>query len=99
MPREERRNATLLYNPVTLRELNTYEELPPSWTEYFQNLYKNTDVEITEEERIIVTNLSYHEKLSGLLKRTEKRVLANYLAWCQYHKTLYGRKLRLFVIS
>lgn len=47
-PREDRRNATLLYNPITLGELKTYEELPPSWTEYFQNLYRNTEVELTE---------------------------------------------------
>ena len=81
-PREERRNATLLYNPINLGELKTYEELPPTWTEYFQNLYRNTEVELTESERIIVTNFEYHEKLSDLLKRSEKRVVANYLAWC-----------------
>lgn len=81
LPREERRNATLLYNPITLAELKTYEGLPPSWTDYFQNLYKNTDLQLTEEERIVVTNFAYHEKLSELLKQTDKRVLANYLAW------------------
>jgi predicted metalloendopeptidase len=80
-PREERRNATLLYNPITLGEMKTYDELPPSWTEYFQNLFRNTDMEITESERIVVTNFGYHEKLSELLKTTEKRTVANYLAW------------------
>jgi membrane metallo-endopeptidase-like protein 1 len=80
-PREERRNATLLYNPTTLGELKSYEELPPSWTDYFKNLFKNTDVKITDAEKIVVTNFEYHQKLSDLLKKTEKRTLANYLAW------------------
>ncbi len=82
-PKEERRNATLLYNPTTLGELKSYEELPPSWTDYFKALFENTDnIEITDNEKIVVTNFEYFEKLSALLKKTKKRTIANYLAWC-----------------
>ena len=80
-PREERRNATLLYNPTTVGELKTYEELPPSWLEYFQTIFEVSDVIITENEKIVVTDFNYHQKLSDLLKKTDKKTLANYLAW------------------
>ncbi len=39
-PSEERRNATTLYNPTTLGELQTLEGLPPSWTEYVRTLFE-----------------------------------------------------------
>ena len=39
-PAEERRNATALYNPTTLAEMPHLEGLPPSWTQYIQNLFE-----------------------------------------------------------
>ena len=63
-PREERRNATLLYNPTTVGELRTYEELPPSWLEYFQTIFEVSDVIVTENEKVVVTDFNYHQKLS-----------------------------------
>ncbi len=38
--REQRRNKTALYNPTTLGEFSSKPGLPPSWTEYVQNLMK-----------------------------------------------------------
>ena len=43
-PAEERRNATALYNPTTLGELPLLDGLPPSWTEYVQNLFHGKSI-------------------------------------------------------
>jgi len=81
-PKEERRNASVLYNPTTLGAVPTFPNLPPSWTEYVQTLLKSADkVKIDENEKVILTNFEYFEKLSNLLNQTKPRVLANYLAW------------------
>ncbi len=80
-PKEERRNASALYNPTTLGAIPTFDNMPP-WTEYVQTLLKNADkVKIDEKEKVILTNLEYFEKVSNLLNQTKPRVLANYLAW------------------
>lgn len=82
LPREERRNATLLYNPTTVDKLPVYEGLPPSWKHYFQGIFDGTDVIIADDEKVIVTNFTYLERVSELIQKTDKRVVANYLAWC-----------------
>jgi len=82
VPKEERRNASVLYNPTTLGKLPILEALPPSWVTYVQTLFeKANDVTINENEKIILTSLEYFGKLSILLKNTKPRILANYLAW------------------
>jgi len=82
VPKEEKRNSTLLYNPTTLGELPILEALPPSWVTYLQTMFEEANkVTIDEEEKIILTNPEYFDKLSNLLKNTKPRTLANYLAW------------------
>lgn len=81
VPREERRNATFLYNPTTIGELPVYEGLPDPWLDYFEGIFEGTNVTVTADEKVIVTNFDYLQKLSNLLQITDQRVLANYLAW------------------
>jgi membrane metallo-endopeptidase-like protein 1 len=82
VPKEVRRNASVLYNPTTLGKLPILEALPPSWVTYVQTLFENANnVTINGNEKIILTNLEYFDKLSNLLKNTKTRILANYLAW------------------
>jgi len=81
LPREERRNATFLYNPTTIGKLPVYEGLPPSWLEYIQGIFEGTTITLDENEKIILTNFDYLKKLSDLLQITDQRVLANYLSW------------------
>ena len=81
-PKEERRNASNLYNPTILKDVPTFEGLPPSWTEYVQTIFKNADkIKIDENEKVVLTNVEYFEKVSNLLQKTKPRVLANHLAW------------------
>jgi membrane metallo-endopeptidase-like protein 1 len=82
VPKEERQNASVLYNPTTLGELPNLDVLPPSWVTYVQTLFEKANkVTIKENEKIILTNLEFFYKLSNLLKSTNPRILANYLAW------------------
>lgn len=79
LPNEKRRNATLLYNPMTIRELSkTYSSIP--WKEYFNTLLA-TSAQVDEEEVVIVSVPNYITSLEKLLATTPKRVQANYVMW------------------
>ncbi|XP_039280391.1 neprilysin-2 [Nilaparvata lugens] len=79
LPLEERRNATKLYNPMTLPELQQkFPSIP--WTEYFRNLLPDK-IKISPDEFVIVNVPSYIHKLEALMSNTPKRVQANYALW------------------
>ena len=80
--REDRRNSSQLYNPTTAGEAKTHEGLPSSWTEYVQKMFKEVNaIKVDESEKINFASLEYLENLGKLLTKTDKRTLANYLAW------------------
>ncbi|XP_031827062.2 M13 family metallopeptidase neprilysin 2 isoform X1 [Nomia melanderi] len=79
LPNEKRRNATLLYNPMTVRELSkSYRSIP--WKEYFNTLLA-PNLEVDDDEVVIVCVPSYISSLEKLLESTPKRVQANYVMW------------------
>lgn len=79
LPREERRDANKLYNPMTIKELSLIvPEIP--WLVYMNTILAPHHV-LTENERVIVDVPDYFPKLVDLLAKTPKRTLANYLMW------------------
>lgn len=79
MPNEKRRNASELYNPFTVREVQEkYPYIP--WVEYINALLP-TGLDINEDEVIIVSVPQFFENLGKLLEQTPKRTVANYLMW------------------
>ena len=78
-PREERRNASKLYNPVILKDFPELPGHPPNWADYVNSVIFDND--ITENDRIIVSNPAYIANVSKVLSETEPRVIANYLGW------------------
>lgn len=79
LPREERRNASLLYNPYTIKQLQ--ESYPyMNWLDYI-NAMLPTGLDVNENE--IVTNSvpTYFKQLENILNTTSKRTIANYLLW------------------
>ncbi|XP_053978584.1 neprilysin-2 isoform X1 [Hylaeus volcanicus] len=79
LPNEKRRNATLLYNPMTVRELSkTYPSIP--WKEYFNTILAPS-VQVDDDEVVIISVPSYISSLEKLLATTPKRVQANYVMW------------------
>ncbi|XP_042232177.1 neprilysin-2-like isoform X3 [Homarus americanus] len=79
LPKEERRNATKLYNKMTIKEL---QEMVPEipWLEYINSIL-TPFFTVTIQEPVIVNVPSYVKKLGKLLIKTPKRVIANYMLW------------------
>ena len=76
-----RRNVTRQYNPTTTGSAKTYPGLPKSWTEYVRRLLTIADVKVDDDEKLIIANLKYIKQLGNLLRKTDSRVIANYLGW------------------
>ena len=71
LPREERRDANKLYNPMTISELS--EKVPDiPWLEYINVVLAPHHV-IAKNERVIVDVPDYFAQLTQLLAATPKR--------------------------
>lgn len=106
MANEKRRNATALYNPFTIKELQeSYPYL--NWLDYINSLLPY-GLEVYENETVINTVPSFFEELESVLNSTSKRTMSNYFLWrvvlltsgtltdqlrkrkLEYYKTVYG---------
>ncbi|XP_030765452.1 neprilysin-2 isoform X1 [Sitophilus oryzae] len=79
LPSEKRRNATALYNPMTVEELQyKFPSIP--WAEYINTLLA-PDTQVGHHEIIVVSVPKYISDFEALIARTPKRVQANYVMW------------------
>lgn len=79
LPLEKRRNATSLYNPMTIAELQQkFPKIP--WLEYINRLL-TPHWKVDLNEIAIVSVPKYISDLEVLLETTPKRVQANYVMW------------------
>merc|ERR1740129_386284 len=78
--RENRRNATRMYNPMLIKDLHTLAPMVP-WLEYINNILTEDLLQVDENERVIVDEPGYFQNLTKLLEKTEKRTIANYMMW------------------
>ncbi|CAH0557229.1 unnamed protein product [Brassicogethes aeneus] len=79
LPSEKRRNATALYNPMSMDELQRkFPSIP--WLEYMNNLL-SPDTSIQPDEIVVVNVPKYVTDFERLISRTPKRVQANYVMW------------------
>lgn len=79
LPMEKKRNATLLYNKMTVGELQSkFPSIP--WREYISNILPEKIV-IDEHEPVIVEVPSFITELEKILEQTPKRTVANYMLW------------------
>ncbi|CAH1183162.1 unnamed protein product [Phaedon cochleariae] len=79
LPSEKRRNATALYNPMTMGELQkNFPSIP--WLEYMNNLLA-PDTRVESDEVIVVSVPNYIKAFEALIARTPKRVQSNYIMW------------------
>ncbi|XP_023345566.1 neprilysin-2 [Eurytemora carolleeae] len=79
LPREERRDASKLYNRMMIKDLSSLDPNTP-WLEYINNLLNGT-VTVDENEVIIVDVPEYIKKFSVLIEETPVRIQANYMMW------------------
>lgn len=71
VPSEKRRNATALYNPMTIHELQRkFPSIP--WVEYINTLLA-PDTQIESNEVIIVSVPKFLNDFEALISRTPKR--------------------------
>eukprot|EP00091_Calanus_sinicus_P012007 TRINITY_DN2709_c0_g1_i2.p1 TRINITY_DN2709_c0_g1~~TRINITY_DN2709_c0_g1_i2.p1 ORF type:complete len:440 (-),score=137.37 TRINITY_DN2709_c0_g1_i2:278-1564(-) len=80
LPREERRNKTALYNPMTLTEVQQlYPEIP--LVEYV-NKIQGSDTVVHEEAEVVNVNVpNYITGFREHISKVPNRVQANYLIW------------------
>ncbi|XP_017775451.1 PREDICTED: endothelin-converting enzyme 1 isoform X2 [Nicrophorus vespilloides] len=79
LPSEKRRNATSLYNPMTVGQLQIkYPSIP--WLKYLNTLL-SLDFEIGADEIVIVSVPQFISDFENLIATTPKRTQANYLMW------------------
>ncbi|XP_065355214.1 neprilysin-2 isoform X2 [Calliphora vicina] len=78
-PNEKRRNSNDLYNLRTIKQL---QEAYPyvQWLDYINALLPE-GLKVDENEMINLSVPSFFEDLEKLLKRTDKRAIANYMMW------------------
>ncbi|XP_063701659.1 neprilysin-2-like [Culicoides brevitarsis] len=75
--REDRRNATLLYNPITLKDLQ--QKYP--WLDWFGYISAILPpyIPVDENELINIVDTKFVDNFGGLLEKTPKRTIANFL--------------------
>jgi len=78
--RENRRNATRLYNPMRIDELHTLAPMVP-WLDYINNILTKDLLQVEADERVIVDEPGYLKNLTALLPTVKKRTIANYMFW------------------
>ena len=80
LPREQRRNKTALYNPMTLKEVQKfYPELP--LVDYINGITLYEPANVDEDEVVNVAVPSFVTKVRDHLANVPARVQANYIVW------------------
>ena len=80
LPREERRNETALYNPMTLAEVqNLYPEIPMN--NFISGVLGSNDDILEENEVVNVAVPKYITDFRNLITTVPARVQANYMVW------------------
>lgn len=78
-PKEKRRNASALYNPFLIKELQeSYPYIP--WLDYINALLPE-GLDVEENELVINSVPSFFTELGPILEQTPKRTMANYFMW------------------
>eukprot|EP00092_Neocalanus_flemingeri_P016471 GFUD01017824.1.p1 GENE.GFUD01017824.1~~GFUD01017824.1.p1 ORF type:complete len:761 (-),score=194.29 GFUD01017824.1:231-2513(-) len=80
LPREERRNITALYNPMTIGEVQElYPEIP--LLQYINDILGSADVTVDENEVVNVAVPKYITDFRQYIATTSARAQANYIIW------------------
>ncbi|TRY73034.1 hypothetical protein TCAL_01898 [Tigriopus californicus] len=80
LPREERRNASKLYNPMRIKDVSNFDPHTP-WLEYINNILTSDIIQVSEDEIIIVDVPEYLVKFSSFIQKVPARVQSNYMLW------------------
>lgn len=88
---EHRRSANHMFHDITVDELQQVTDLHAqqwNWTTYLETIFENTNVTIDPlEDRVIVMDLPYLQKLPQLLAVTSPATIARFVWWSIYSTT------------
>ncbi|XP_048470863.1 endothelin-converting enzyme 1-like [Rhincodon typus] len=87
VPQEDRRDEELIYNKMTVRNL---QALAPviDWLPLLSAIFY--PVELNDSEPVVVYAKEYLQKVSDLINSTDKCILNNYMIWNVVKKTAYN---------
>jgi len=80
LPREQRRNASKLYNPMKLSEMSGIADIV-DWTTYVNNVLTEDLLQVDSNERVVVSTPGYLKNFTTILASEPKRNIANYMLW------------------
>ncbi|NXN42266.1 MMEL1 protein, partial [Rhinoptilus africanus] len=83
-PAEERHDVTLLYNKMTLKELQEKFALNVSefnWTLFIQGVMSSVSVQVDPEEEVVVYGMPYLQELKAIISKYSASTIQNYLIW------------------
>ncbi|XP_031423530.1 membrane metallo-endopeptidase-like 1 [Clupea harengus] len=81
-PAEERHDITVLYNKMTLTELQENFGLNGfNWTRFVQGVLSSVSITVQQEEEVVVYGVPYLERLNDVLSKYDRRTLQNYVTW------------------
>ncbi|XP_062400356.1 membrane metallo-endopeptidase-like 1 isoform X2 [Sardina pilchardus] len=81
-PPEERQDITVLYNKMTLTELQENFSLNGfNWTRFIQGVMSSVSITVHQEEEVVVYGVPYLERLTDVLSKHDRRTLQNFLTW------------------
>uniref|UniRef100_A0A669QUD0 Membrane metalloendopeptidase like 1 n=1 Tax=Phasianus colchicus TaxID=9054 RepID=A0A669QUD0_PHACC len=81
-PAEERHDATLLYNKMTLKELQEKFALNEfNWTFFIQGVMSSVSVQVDPEEEVVVYGMPYLQELKAIISKYSASTIQNYLIW------------------
>uniref|UniRef100_A0A8C9XXM9 Membrane metalloendopeptidase like 1 n=1 Tax=Sander lucioperca TaxID=283035 RepID=A0A8C9XXM9_SANLU len=79
---KERQDVTVLYNKMTLGELqSTFSFNGYNWTRFIQGVLSSVSIEVQLEEEVVVYSAPYLEKMNDVLSKHSVRTMQNYLTW------------------
>uniref|UniRef100_A0A670IM34 Membrane metalloendopeptidase like 1 n=1 Tax=Podarcis muralis TaxID=64176 RepID=A0A670IM34_PODMU len=82
VPTEERHDVTLLYNKMTVAELQEKFELNGfNWTLFIQNVMSSVNIEISPNEEVVVHGMPYLRELKAVVASYSASTIQNYLVW------------------
>merc|ERR1740129_1145077 len=74
--RENRRNATRMYNPMLIKDLHTLAPMVP-WLEYINNILTEDLLQVDENERVIVDEPGYFRNLTKEARKIQLEFAKN----------------------
>ncbi|XP_010116389.1 PREDICTED: membrane metallo-endopeptidase-like 1, partial [Chlamydotis macqueenii] len=81
-PAEERHDVTLLYNKMTLKELQEKFALNEfNWTLFIQGVMSSVSVQVDPEEEVVVYGMPYLQELKAIISKYSASTIQNYLIW------------------